>query len=109
MSCSGTVKFFNSEKGFGFIAGNNGGEDVFVHIKNTDGNEPQEGDEVWYDEEYDNMKGKTRAINVSGGSGGRSQGGGGGGKGFGGKGGGGFGGKQGGGGGGYGYNGGGGW
>lgn len=32
---NGTVKWFNSEKGFGFIEQENGGKDVFVHFRNV--------------------------------------------------------------------------
>jgi len=33
----GTVKFFNKQKGFGFIAPDNGGKDLFVHINHVQG------------------------------------------------------------------------
>ncbi|KOT46697.1 MULTISPECIES: cold-shock protein [Streptomyces] len=49
---SGTVKWFNSEKGFGFIAQDGGGPDVFAHYSNIAGSgyrELTEGDTVTFD------------------------------------------------------------
>lgn len=87
MAKTGIVKFFNDEKGFGFITQDDGGPDLFCHRKNVAGGGLLEGDEVLYDEETDERSGKPKALNVSGGTGGESWGrsGGGGGGGGGGK------------------------
>jgi CspA family cold shock protein len=48
---TGTVKWFNADKGFGFIQQDGGGPDVFVHfsaIQSTGFKELQEGDKVEY-------------------------------------------------------------
>ena len=60
---NGTVKFFNDGKGFGFIATDDGGKDVFVHVNGLNGNSITEGDKVSYDTE-EGKKG-LNAINVT--------------------------------------------
>lgn len=65
---NGTVKWFNENKGFGFISNDRGGDDVFVHfsaIQSTGFRSLNEGQKVTYDVEQDpkNSK-KLRAVNV---------------------------------------------
>jgi CspA family cold shock protein len=65
---TGTVKWFNEEKGFGFISSDNGGDDVFVHfsaIQGTGFKTLREGQKVSYDVETDPKNtSKLRAVNV---------------------------------------------
>ncbi|GAA0614373.1 cold-shock protein [Paenochrobactrum glaciei] len=64
---TGTVKWFNSTKGFGFIQPDNGGADVFVHISAVERSGLQsltEGQTISFDTERDNRSGKTSASNL---------------------------------------------
>ena len=58
---TGTIKFFNESKGFGFITDTEG-KDYFLHVSVLNGETVKEGDEVTYDIE-ETPKG-TSAINV---------------------------------------------
>ena len=64
----GTVKWFNPDKGFGFISNDEGGDDVFVHFSaiQIDGFRTlNEGQKVVYDTEPDPKdSSKLRAVNV---------------------------------------------
>ena len=60
---TGTVKFFNESKGYGFITNDESGADVFVHVTALNGLSLQEGDKVEYVEE-DGKKGK-QASNLT--------------------------------------------
>jgi len=64
----GTVKWFNADKGFGFISNDAGGDDVFVHfsaIQDKGFKSLQEGQKVTFDTEKDPKDSrKIRAVNV---------------------------------------------
>lgn len=64
---TGTVKWFNSTKGFGFIQPDNGGADAFVHISAVERagmRELVEGQKIGFELERDNKSGKMSACNL---------------------------------------------
>jgi len=64
---TGTVKFFNSTKGFGFIQPDNGGTDVFVHVSAVERAGMRtivEGQKISFDVVKDARTGKTAAENL---------------------------------------------
>jgi cold shock protein len=64
---AGTVKWFNSQKGFGFIQPDAGGTDVFVHVSAVERagmSGLNEGQKISFDVEKDQRSGKMSAANL---------------------------------------------
>jgi len=64
---TGTVKWFNGQKGFGFIQPNDGGNDVFVHISAVERaglGGLAEGQKLSFELKVDKMRGKTSAEDL---------------------------------------------
>jgi CspA family cold shock protein len=65
---TGTVKFFNMQKGFGFIAPDDGGNDAFVHISAVERagmSDLREGQKVGYELVADRKSGKMSADSLT--------------------------------------------
>jgi cold shock protein len=64
---TGTVKFFNAQKGYGFIVQDAGGPDIFVHISAVERagmRTLNEGQKISFDIEADRRSGKNAATNL---------------------------------------------
>lgn len=64
---TGTVKWFNAQKGFGFIQPDDGSTDVFVHISSVERagmSSLKDGQKISYDIETDRKNGKSSAGNL---------------------------------------------
>lgn len=64
---TGTVKWFNAMKGYGFIQPDDGSQDVFIHISAVDRAgiaRPAEGQKLSYDLQREPKKGRVSAANL---------------------------------------------
>ena len=62
---TGTIKFFNAERGFGFIKPDDSGTDVFFHVTALENQQPpQENQHVTFEIGVDKKNGRQKAINV---------------------------------------------
>jgi CspA family cold shock protein len=64
---NGTVKFYNNQKGFGFIQPDDGGKDVFVHataLERAGMSTLNEGQKVSFDTEEDRRSGKIAVSSI---------------------------------------------
>lgn len=67
MAQTGTVKFFNTDKGFGFITPDGASKDVFVHISAVQASglqDLQDGQKVTFETEPDRMGKGPKAVNI---------------------------------------------
>jgi cold shock protein len=67
MAQTGTVKFFNTERGYGFVKPDDGGRDVFVHITAVEGaglKTLSEGQRISFDVEPDKKGKGPKAVNL---------------------------------------------
>ena len=64
---TGTVKWYNDQKGYGFIQPDNGGKDVFVHVTAVERSGLRglvEGQKISYELQTDQRSGKTSAVDL---------------------------------------------
>lgn len=64
---TGTVKWYNATKGYGFIAPDDGGKDVFVHVSAVERaglSGLNDGQSISYEIEVDERRGKSSAVNL---------------------------------------------
>ena len=67
MTTTGTVKWFNAQKGFGFIQPDDGGNDAFVHISAVEragASSLRDGQKIEYELARDSKSGKSAAENL---------------------------------------------